>query len=322
LIASDTPIYRKGGFERGAMVMRASSSWVRIGSFEFAYLGANKVEKITNLANFVITQNYPHLQNYPNKYTLLYQDIVQNSANLFALWQSVGFVHGVLNSDNMSILGQSIDYGPYGFMERFESTFVPNLSDFEGRYAYENQPMIAQWNLEKLAKVFAVIAQTNTIETYTQSFMQRFKKAYTLKMQQKLGILEPRKADRVLIKTLLQALQRDGIDYTLFFYYLAYNDQAKIKSMAKEALNSWLQSYEQRVIDTSLQKRMKLMQQHNPKYILREYMLEDAIVRANENDFTAIDTLLKIVQNPFDAHKEHEHFLVPSVRVMGCSCSS
>jgi uncharacterized protein YdiU (UPF0061 family) len=216
LLSSDTPVYRES-IEKGAMVIRSSTSWMRFGSFEFAYLGSNKVQKLENLANFVIAQNYPELE--PNQYIQLFEKVVNNSANLMALWQSIGFVHGVMNSDNMSIIGETIDYGPYGFMEHFQRNFVPNLSDYAGRYSYENQPIMAQWNLNNLAKVFKLIANAQRIDGITQSFMKQFKQAYTTKMQQKLGILEPQKEDRALIKSLHDALEADKIDYTLFFYH-------------------------------------------------------------------------------------------------------
>lgn len=321
LIASDTPIYRER-VEKGAMVMRASTSWKRFGSFEFAFRGKNKTQNLQKLADFVITQSYPKLENEPNRYSKLFENIVRGTAKLIALWQSIGFVHGVMNSDNMSIIAETIDYGPYGFMEQFNSSFVPNLSDYEGRYSYENQPIIAQWNLNNLAKVFKLIAPHQAIEETTQSFMRHFKQAYTHQMQQKLGILETDKNDRALIKSLLTALQNDEVDYTLFFYYLSQNDQERLQQMAKASLSKWLEEYQQRVAPTPLEDRLKQMQQHNPKYILRETMLNDAIAKAEQDDFSGINELLKIVQNPFDEHKEYEHFMIPSPKIMGCSCSS
>ncbi|MBN2826299.1 MAG: YdiU family protein [Campylobacterales bacterium] len=321
LIASDTPVHRES-VEKGAMVIRVSSSWMRFGSFEFAYLGQNKARNIAQLADFVIAQSYPELENKPDSYIQLYQNIVQNTAELIALWQSVGFVHGVMNTDNMSIIGESIDYGPYGFMERFDANFVPNLSDYEGRYAYQNQPFIAQWNLTNLAKVFTHIAQPEAIDVITYDFMKIFKHTYTHKMQQKLGLLEPHKEDRALIKSLLNALQADEVDYTLFFYYLSQNNQERLTQMAKNQLKVWLEAYHHRVENTPLEDRLDLMQHHNPKYILRETMLNSAIAKANEDDFSAIEELLKIVQSPFDAHPKFEHFLTPSPKIYGCSCSS
>lgn len=321
LIASETPVYRES-IEKGAMVMRSTSSWVRFGSFEFAYLGDKKLENIQNLADFVIAQSYPELKHQPDRYLQLYKRIVQSTAQLIALWQSVGFVHGVMNSDNMSIIGESIDYGPYGFMERFDANFVPNLSDYEGRYAYQNQPFIAQWNLTNLGKVFTHIANPEAIDAMTYDFMKIFKRSYTHKMQQKLGVLEPHKSDRTLIKSLLQALQADEVDYTLFFYYLSHNDRVKLEAMAKDQLQTWLSEYDKRVTNTPLKNRLELMQTHNPKYILRETMLNSAIAKANKDDFSGINELLKIVQNPFDEHKGYEHFLTPSAKIYGCSCSS
>jgi len=321
LISSDTPVQREQ-VERGAMVIRTTSSWMRFGSFEFAYLGKAKTQKIQKLADFVIAQNYPHLQNEPDRYTQLYQNIVQSSADLIALWQSVGFVHGVMNSDNMSIIGETIDYGPYGFMESFERNFVPNLSDYTGRYSYENQPIMAQWNLINLSKLFKLITNSIKVDEVTQSFMPQFKRTYTSKMQQKLGILEPNKNDRALIKSLLDALQADNIDYTLFFYYLSQDNQEQLNTMAKASLTPWLTQYQERVSNTPLEQRKALMQQHNPKYILRESMLNAAIAKANQDDFSGINELLHIIQNPFDEHQGYEHFLEPSPRIMGCSCSS
>jgi uncharacterized protein YdiU (UPF0061 family) len=324
LIASETKVYRQTK-EQAAMTLRASSSWVRFGTFEFASLGDKKLANVTMLADFVIDESFKELKELPNRYEKLYFSIVDKTAELIAQWQSVGFMHGVMNTDNMSIEGLTIDYGPFAFMEIFKKDFVCNSSDYDGRYSFEAQPYIAQWNLSVLLRPFSLIADKNVMDAYLDTFIGKYKLRYFDLMGKKLGLYKPLDEDKNLISELLKALEEDRIDYTNFFYKLSmadFENLSKLGSYTKE----WINSYKSRLEleDDSEHIRVEKMRATNPKYVLKNHMLQDAIDKAQLGDFTLVDALLKIAQNPYAEHEEYEHYADASKPddIFICSCSS
>jgi len=320
MITSDSDVYRDRSIEDGSIVLRASSSWIRFGSFEFAYLGSSRESNLISLSDLVIEESYPHLVDTPNRYEQLYYEIVDKTVDMIALWQSVGFMHGVMNTDNMSIEGLTIDYGPFAFMEKFDRRFVCNLSDYEGRYSFENQPFIAQWNLLALAKVFAPIGDYKKLEEYANSFIGKFKIKYFGIMSQKLGLQRRQESDKKLISSILNAMESEEVDYSSFFYNLSVDNF----NYTTPQIVAWHSIYQERLKQESISKAQRLanMQKINPKYILRNYMLEDAIAKAKEGDYSLVEDLLLIAQNPFDEHKKFEKYLTPSKIDIKCSCSS
>ncbi|MEA3383832.1 MAG: YdiU family protein [Campylobacterota bacterium] len=323
IISSNTNIYRSYTPEKASIVLRASSSWIRFGSFEFAYMGKNKKENLKNLADFVIDESYPHLKELDNKYDELFFEIVDKTIDMIALWQSVGFMHGVMNTDNMSIEGLTIDYGPYAFMEQFDKEFICNLSDKEGRYSFENQPYIAQWNLSVLAKVLSPIANEELMNSYNDMFIGKFKKKYFSIMAKKLGLDNYSfNKDGNLIAKLFKATQEDKVDYTSFFHCLS----ADTLDLEGENINEWLKLYNTRLEDETVSKedRLSSMRKINPKYILRNYMLQDAIDNAEQGDFTLVNDFLEIAQNPYGDFPKYEHYTKPKPNwePLKCSCSS
>ncbi len=329
IISSDTEVYRDFEYEKGSIVLRTAKSWIRFGSFEFAYYSANQKDNVQQLADYLIAESYPHLEDSNNKYEELYFAIVDKTLDLMVLWKSVGFMHGVMNTDNMSIDGSTIDYGPYAFMENFESKGICNTSDHEGRYCFENQPYIAQWNLNVLAKTFSVIADEKMMENYLDNFIGKYKEKYFDIMFKKLGLIKTSQDDYRLISDLLDVLENEEIDYTPFFYYLSCDNKDEIKKLCKhgEDLDTWLITYKKRLIkeDLSKEDRCKHMRKINPKYILKNYMLQEAIELAEKDDFTLVNSLLNIAQNPYDEHIEFERYskaTPKNVQNMVCSCSS
>lgn len=324
LIGSDTKVYRQSQ-ENAAMVLRASSSWVRFGSFEFAYLGDKKSERVKNLANFVIEESYPHLLDQQNKYEELFFAIVDKTIDLIALWQSIGFMHGVMNTDNMNIAGLTIDYGPFAFMENFKKDFICNSSDYDGRYSFEAQPYIAHWNLNALLKPFSLIADQNIMLSYLNTFIGKYKLKYFELMYKKLGLYKNKEEDKTLLSELLNALEYDKVDYTYFFYMLSTPNFETLSSFGS-SIKKWIAKYKNRLLDEELNdtKRFKTMRKTNPKYVLKNYILQEAIDKADQNDFTLVETLLKIAQHPYSEHKEFEHYSYPSKpdNQLICSCSS
>ncbi len=323
LITSNTNVYRGYESEKGAIVLRASTSWIRFGSFEFAYLGENKKQNLQNIADILIDESYSDLKDKENKYEEMYFRIVDRTIELMALWQSFGFMHGVMNTDNMSAAGLTIDYGPYAFMEKFDKGFICNLSDHEGRYSFENQPFIAQWNLSVLAKVLSPIADEELMNSYNDMFIGKFKKRYFKLMAEKLGLENyDYQKDGQLIAEMFKAMQEDKIDYSSFFYNLSC-DTLDLK---EGNITYWLEKYKNRLAEETISKedRLKNMKKVNPKFILRNYMLQDAIDAAEQGDYSLVNDLLKIAQNPFAEHKEFEHYTKPKPNwePLKCSCSS
>ncbi|MCD4758811.1 MAG: YdiU family protein [Arcobacteraceae bacterium] len=323
MITSDSKVLREYESEQGAIVLRASTSWIRFGSFEYAYMGKNKEQNLKQLADFVIEESYPEFQNVSNKYEELYFAVVDKTIEMIALWQSIGFMHGVMNTDNMSIEGLTIDYGPYAMMEEFDKGFICNLSDHEGRYSFENQPFIAQWNLSVLAKVLSPIADHKLLESYNDTFIGKFKKRYFAIMKEKLGLYNTDIDDTSLILRLFSALHSESIDYNSFFWNISNGDFSSIDT---HQMKAWLELYEKRLEKEKVSKESRLvkMKKINPKYILRNYMLQDAIDVAQKGDFSLVNSLLTIAQNPYDEHEEFHHYtqLSKNFKTLKCSCSS
>ena len=324
LTSSTTKVYRQE-IERGAMLLRASPSWIRFGTFEFAYLGAEKVKHVKMLADYVIDESYPHLKEISNKYEKLYFAIVDATLEMIVSWQSIGFMHGVMNTDNMSIAGLTIDYGPFAFMENFEKGFICNTSDYEGRYSFEAQPFIAQWNLSALLHPFSIIAEKNVMQNYLDKFMQRYKLKYYELIAKKLGLDKTIQEDKNLISELLEALENDKVDYTNFFYRLSTTNFEVLSHLGSH-IKEWISNYKNRLLleTISIESRLESMRKINPKYVLKNYMIQEAIDEVQKGEFELLKVLLKIAQNPYAEHKEYERYSYASKpnSTLKCGCSS
>lgn len=336
LIGSSHPVYRSYGEEEtGAVVMRMSPSWIRIGTFEFFARGKNSKENIKKLIDYVIKQSYPNLINEENKIEKMYFELVDNTAKLLAKWQAYGFMHGVMNSDNMSIAGLTIDYGPYAFMDHFDKHNICNHTDGEGRYSYNNQPHIAGWNLEVLANTLKDNCDFEELIKYLETFIPQHIKEYLTIMNKRIGLNESLSgnANLDLIIHLLSALEGAKIDYNCFFYELtkmkSLDDISSITNICvfREPIIKWFEEYK-KVIKTQnqdLDNMKKLMKKTNPKYVIKNYMLQEAIEKAKEGDFNLVNDLLNIAQNPFEEHKEFERYSKPTPSKhsnLRLSCSS
>jgi serine/tyrosine/threonine adenylyltransferase len=309
LIGSDTDVARER-WEKGAIVLRLSPTWVRFGTFEY-FNAKGEHQKIQKLADYVIDESFPHLKNQEGMYLKLYEEIVKNTAKTIALWQSVGFNHGVMNTDNMSIDGRTIDYGPFAFLDDYESDYVCNHTDVEGRYSFKNQPGIAHWNLHQLAKALSSIVNYEAaLEVLDESFGATYEEQYLSSMYKKMGLFEQDEKDIELFKWMLGALESATIDYTLFFRTLSHYDGDK-KALLEIAvfqtpLKEWLEAYDERLQKESVSKqdRHQKMLAVNPKYILKNHILQEAINKANVSDFSMIEDLLTVALNPFAEHEE------------------
>ncbi len=323
--------------EQGAIVCRVAPSFTRFGNFEiFAF--RNEIKVLKKLLDYTMQTDF-QFQEEPcaDDYIDWFNQVCQLTAQMVVHWMRVGFVHGVMNTDNMSILGLTIDYGPYGWLEDYSPDWTPNTTDAAGkRYCFGNQPGIAHWNLNKLANaIYPLIGETDPLEQALEQYVHMFQREWNIMMAKKLGLsaYEP-ETDKELIKELLSLLSLVETDYTIFFRNLAKIDiqgnkfKVKTFSLAQSPLYkayylpeqitpayqtrflSWLTAYGSRVAKDkpSRKKRADLMNEVNPKYVLRNYLAQLSIDKAEQGDFSMIEELLSLLRHPYDDQPEMEAY--------------
>jgi len=313
LVGSKTKLIRKQ-MEDAAIVMRLSSSWVRFGSFEYlSYMGEK--QKLSDLAEYVIAESYPHLKEDEDRFYKMFCEVVDATASLIAQWQAIGFCHGVMNTDNMSIAGLTIDYGPFAMLDDFNYSYVCNSSDRVGRYTYGQQPNIAYWNLTQLANALKLIIPEKKMQAKLSDYGDFiYPNAYVKVMRKKLGLEVQLDDDVELIKELVGTLQDVYVDHTLFYRTLSHydGDRAPLYDIVMEPviMDEWLKLYDARLTheNKTNKQRQEAMLRVNPKYILKNYMLEEAIAKAKREDFSMVQELLYIASHPYDELPEFEHF--------------
>ena len=337
LIDSDTAVYREE-IETGAMLMRMAHNHIRFGSFE-VFASRNQTEQVQILADHLLEYYRPELKEQASPYLALYKDIIQRTAELIADWQSVGFCHGVMNTDNMSVLGLTIDYGPFGFIESYDPNYICNHSDSSGRYAYNKQPDIAWWNLAALGNGMLPVLELEEAKEAIESYKQIYQAAFHKRFCKKLGLSirnsgAEYQEDAQLIQDWLNLLAQQNIDFTSAFRFLcSFSKDAEAPAnlqilFANSAdFNEWLTRYSERLNKESIadSKRQKQMLQTNPKYILRNYLAEIAIAKAKQGDYSEVVKLRQILSKPFDEQPEHNSYANPapaSAANIQISCSS
>lgn len=330
--------------EPGAIVCRVAASFLRFGNFEI-FAHRDELDVLQRLAEHTVRTYYPALGE-PSKqvYAAWFGEVCRRTAELVASWVSVGFVHGVLNTDNMSILGLTIDYGPFGFLDDFDPAFTPNITDAAGRrYRYENQPRIALWNLAKLASaIHPLVEDPEALEAGLRGYLQTYDAAREKNLAEKLGVLglredevspdgKPRVPDSKWIEALFDGMAAAEVDYTLFFRALAnvpvgkatvteeellsavsgaYYAFDEVAALEKQRMGAWLRSYVSRVREDSRSdaERKAAMDRVNPKFVLRNYLLQQVIDRAEEGDASGVAELLEVMRHPFDEQPGRESF--------------
>ncbi len=335
VVGSDERVMREG-METTAVLVRLASSHLRFGSFEmFARIG--RPELTRTLADFVLATQLPALA--PGDYLGLLQHAVTQTARLVAAWQAVGFTHGVMNSDNMSILGLTLDYGPFSFMEGFDMEHVPNHSDHEGRYAFGRQPGVALWNLGCLASALQSLLPPEVARPALASFAATFTSEFEARFLRKLGLADWRgEDDEVLLRGLFRVLAAQQVDYPRFFRLLCdlHTGDAPAALDALRALmpdprgfEAWVEFYRERLASEGGARdpaaRRAAMQRENPKYVLRGHLAERAIAAAQQREFGEVDRLLGILAAPFDEQPEHAEYALPAPpgsEPVALSCSS
>ena len=326
IIGSDEMVIREKS-ESAAMLVRTSKTHIRFGSFEYFHYN-NKPEHVKALADFCIDSYPKYFSRTTNAYEDFFRVIVKETANMIAHWQACGFNHGVMNTDNMSILGETFDYGPYGFMEDYNPNHVCNHSDHQGRYAFKNQPYIGLWNCSALGHALSSLiseeSQGEILHTYEAIFQDTLAKLY----RKKLGLELAKPEDATLIQGLLDIMESEKLDYTNTFRNLTQAlAEEHSPELHSEISKSWVVSFLERHSKETLSKdkRLMLMNQVNPKFILRNYMAQEAIEAAEVNDFSMLETLMIVITQPFEELIEHEKFANKSpiwAKDIEISCSS
>jgi len=333
LVGSDDQVYRER-IETGAMLVRMAPSHVRFGTFEVFYY-RKQHEYLKLLGDYVIEQHFPHLHDAKDKYARFLKEVVERTAQLIARWQAVGWAHGVMNTDNMSILGLTLDYGPYGFMDDYDAGFICNHSDHNGRYAFNQQPYIGLWNLSCLAQALLPLAGKEALKEGLDTYQPLFEREYLKCMRAKFGLLTERTDDEELIRDFLSLLQGSHADYTIVFRELsAFStaDGATNETLCEHFLNrdrfdEWAARYRDRLrIENSRDdERRDRMNRTNPKYVLRNYLAQTAIEKAQAKDFSEIDRLFTLLQDPFSDQPGMEAYALPPPnwgKHLAVSCSS
>ena len=322
-VVTGEPVFRESALP-GAVLTRVAASHVRVGTFEF-FAARGEQAKVRRLADYVINRHYRELKENSEPYLRLLERVCDRQAALVASWMHVGFIHGVMNTDNMTISGETIDYGPCAFMDAYDPATVFSSIDTHGRYAYANQPKIAQWNLARFAETLlplidsdnkrAVARAAEAIEAFTARYEYHWLKG----MRAKLGLFTEEEADINLAAGFLATMEGRNIDFTLAFRYLAdaaIGNAERVRALFDEpsSLDAWSGRWRVRLSRESVspEERVQAMQRVNPAFIPRNYRVEEALSAAVEHgDYTPFETLLQILSRPFADQPQFAAFTQP-----------
>jgi len=324
-VTTGEPVYREKVLP-GAVLTRVALGHVRTGTFQ--YFAVQRDEKeLRQLADYVIARHFPELKEEANPYLKLLEEVMEQQAQLVAKWMHVGFIHGVMNTDNMAISGETIDYGPCAFMDNFSQTKVFSSIDRMGRYAYGNQPSILQWNLTRFAETIlplidkiperAVDFANEVIEIYPQ----RFREYWLSGMRQKLGLFNSETEDESLIQSLLETMQENEADFTLTFRRLCdaaltpeKESSIRILFNDSSAYDNWAMKWRDRLSREfkTPEERFELMCQTNPTVIPRNHQVQLALKAAEEDgDYAPFEKLLEVLSSPYAVAEEYSEYLLP-----------
>jgi uncharacterized protein YdiU (UPF0061 family) len=342
VVGSDTPVIRED-VETAAVVTRMSPTFVRFGHFEYFYY-ARRHDDLRRLADYVIDRFYAPLAGREDRYAAFLSEVAGRTARTIAKWQAVGFCHGVMNTDNMSILGLTIDYGPFGFLDAFDAGHICNHSDEGGRYAYGRQPGIGEWNCYALGQALVpLIGSPEATEAALASYRPAFKEEFERQLRLKLGLAQALPEDTALFEALFDMLQATRADFTLFFRELGGvlaagpERDALVRDLCIDpvACDQWVARYRSRLQAEAIGDgaRREAMNRVNPRFVLRNYLAEEAIRQATaatadppaERRFSATDSLAKVLARPFDDQPENARYAAPPpdwASAISVSCSS
>jgi uncharacterized protein YdiU (UPF0061 family) len=316
VIDSDTRVQREQ-IEHGATILRMARSHIRFGHFEHFHY-TSQPEMLRTLADYTIDRHIPEFNGKPERYAELLRHATVRTATMIAHWQAVGFAHGVLNTDNMSIIGETFDYGPYGFLDDFDPTFICNHSDDRGRYSFERQPSIGLWNLNALAHALSgLIEDTDAIRAALLQYEPQLVADFSRLMRAKMGLSGAELGDdNALLSELLELLAHNHSDYTIFFRRLCDFDETAESSPLRDdfidraRFDKWAGTYRARLLQqgSSRAQRQEAMRRANPKFILRNYLAQNAIAQAEQGDYSEVRRLHSVLQNPYDEQPGNETY--------------
>ena len=315
VVTTGEPVYRETALP-GAILTRVASSHIRVGTFQYAANWGSK-EDLQNLADYAIKRHYPDMERNENQYLTFLNEVIKVQASLIAKWQLVGFIHGVMNTDNMTISGESIDYGPCAFMDTYDPATVFSSIDREGRYAYGNQPHIGVWNLARLAEALLPLLDENQekaiekAEEALSDFSNVFGHNWLNGMRAKLGIFNEEKEDESLINDLLSMMQNHRADFTNTFRSLSMDHLEGMFMFKTQEFNQWYKRWQERRgrQEESKEASYELMKKTNPAVIPRNHRVEEALHAAvEEGDLHVMGQLLDVLSNPFAYSKEQEEY--------------
>lgn len=333
--------------EPGAIVCRVSSSFIRFGSFEI-FAARQDIENLRQLLDYCIQYDYPELKATADDiYVQWFAEVARRTCEMIVHWQRVGFVHGVMNTDNMSILGLTIDYGPYGWLDNFDPNWTPNTTDLPGRrYCFANQPKISHWNLYKLAQAVAKLldeSQVEKLEVILNTYPQQYEEKFLQMMAQKLG-LSREQIDMEFIQELETLMSQMESDMTLFYrrlidftggesaaFFADTSYHSRLSDEVQNKFNQWLNLYSQKVAASgvSQSQRQDMMAAVNPVFVLRNYLAQQAIDAAEQGDYDMLNDLVEALKKPYEHSKTFNQFIAKrpdwAKTKAGCSmlsCSS
>jgi uncharacterized protein YdiU (UPF0061 family) len=342
IVASDLPVQRES-LETAAVIIRLAPSHVRFGTFEyFAARGA--VERVRELADYAIARHYGDgplrfAQGDNRRYSEFFGEVCRRTGRLIARWMAAGFAHGVMNTDNMSILGVTLDYGPFGFLDDYDAGFICNHTDTGGQYAFDRQPSVGIWNCARLGEALMILEggaeATAPWQEALESYWPAFVAEYAGRMRARLGLATAREEDAELLRDLLALLQAGKVDYTGFFRGLNGVDGQRSTVhgtlsgmfMDRAGMEAWFERYRARLgaEQSDDAERSERMRRANPKYVLRNWVAQEAIAAAQRGEFGLIDSLRRVLAAPYDEHPGWERYAeapTPAARELEVSCSS
>lgn len=318
VVVTGAPVYREETLE-GAVLTRVAASHIRVGTFQYA-AARQVVEDLRTFADYTIERHYPEVANDPNPYVSLLQNVMEKQASLIAKWQLVGFIHGVMNTDNMTISGETIDYGPCAFMDTYDPATVFSSIDREARYAYGNQPGIAEWNLARFAETLLPLfdeEQEKAIgiaEQTLSGFAKMYHGHWLSGMRKKLGLFNEEEQDETLVKDLLKIMKDNQADYTNTFRALTMDDLNALPMCKTPEFEKWHVRWKERLERQpgSEADVKQLMRDNNPSVIPRNHRVEEALDAAIEGDFGVMEKLLAALENPYGYTADQEEYVAPS----------
>ena len=309
--------------ERGAVVLRLAKSWFRIGSLEILTY-SKETSLLQSLVDFVIENHFTEIDTTDrNKYLAFFSEVVTQTAHLIAQWMSFGFAHGVMNTDNMSLLSITIDYGPFGFLDAYRPSYVPNTSDDELRYSYENQPSVGHFNLNKMREALIPLLRDDQVPqmmTILNGYADLYERKYMEIFRSKLGLLDNNKNDEYLIALLLKMMEDTKADFTMTFRqlgdanildpdYIVPESLWALKRLEKSShYEKWVILYRKRLIESNIADNERKTRMHsiNPRYILRNWIAQSVIDMVERDEFGSLQKVYNILKEPFKEQPEAE----------------